>query len=62
MYLLIILPSVIGLPFIMLLKTFTNIYFGVYGVFKLLGLGIHPTKKAYIWTPGNVDLFIQKMT
>ena len=45
--------SVLGYPGIILLKNLTNIYIAVDGVFKLLGLGLHPAKEAYIWTMGN---------
>jgi len=53
MYFFTIIPSVGGLPLIMMLKIFSNIYIGVDGVFKLLGLGLHPAREAYIWTMGN---------
>ena len=53
MYLLSIFPSFTALPGIYILKTLTNIYIAVDGVFKLLGLGLHPAKEAYIWTMGN---------
>ena len=45
--------SVLGYPGIYILKTLTNIYIAVDGVFKLLGLGLHPAREAYIWTMGN---------
>ena len=45
--------SVLGYPGIYILKTLTNIYIAVDGVFKLLGLGLHPANEAYIWTMGN---------
>ena len=48
MYLLSIFPSFTALPGIYILKTLTNIYIAVDGVFKLLGLGLHPAKEAYI--------------
>ena len=53
MYALTILPSVSAMPLIYLFKFFTNVYIAVDGVFKLLGLGLHPAKEAYIWTMGN---------
>ena len=53
MYALTIVPSVAAMPFIMILKIFTNTYIAVDGVFKLLGLGFHPAREAYIWTLDN---------
>ena len=46
-------PSVGGLLPIYLLKIFSNTYIAVDGVFKLLGLGLHPAREAYIWTMEN---------
>ena len=53
MYLFTIVPSVAALPFIYVLKGFVNIYLFVDMVFKLLGLGFHPAREAYIWTMDN---------
>ena len=47
------IPSVLGIPIIMFIKFITNIYIGVDGIFKLLGLGLHPKREAYIWTMDN---------
>ena len=68
MYACTLIPSVVAMPFIYVLKGFVNIYLFVDMVFKLLGLGFHPTSQAYIWTMDNwwayafrrwiVDLFL----
>ena len=53
MYGMTLIPSVIAMPFIYVVKAFVNIYLFVDMVFKLLGLGFHPAKEAYIWTMDN---------
>ncbi len=53
MYLLTIVPSVLAMPFIYTVKAFVNIYLFIDMVFKLLGLGFHPAREAYIWTMDN---------
>ena len=48
-----IIPSVIGWPFILVVKVFVNIYLFVDMIFKILGMGFHPPKEAFIWTIDN---------
>ena len=71
MYLLTIVPSVLAMPFIYTVKAFVNIYLFIDMIFKLLGLGFHPVREAYIWTMDNwwgysfrrwiLDLFLTPM-
>ena len=53
MYALTIIPSVAAMPFIYVFKAFVNIYLFVDMVMKLLNLGFHPAREAYIWTMDN---------
>ena len=52
MYLLTIIPSVLGIPFIWLFKTLTNLLLFLDMILKLCGLGFYPSNQAYIW---NID-------
>ena len=60
--------SAVGIPFQSFWKNLANISIAADGIFKLLGLGFHPSNQAYIWTMDNwwaysfrrwiVDLFM----
>ena len=53
MYIETLIPSVLAMPFILVAKSFTNIYLIIDAIFKFLGLGFHPARESFIWTMDN---------
>ena len=47
-----IIPSIFGMPFILVSRGFVNIYLFVDMWLRLAGLAFHDAKEAYIWTLG----------
>ena len=53
MYLWTIIPSVLGIPFILFIKSLANLLLFTDMILKVIGLGFYPADQAYIWNMDN---------